>query len=96
MCGSRDYVERAWRGRPERGGEGIVAHREVLRVIPQRGDRVAVEVAHDDFLAQTSYVAAWAGCAESFDKPGHEAAVIGLLLVGVLMVLIAGNSLSPG
>ena len=43
---ARDEVECARRRRPELGVVVVVAHRVVLRVIPQAGDRVAVEVVH--------------------------------------------------
>src|SRR4029450_8380113 len=39
-------VEGAARRLPRHGGEAVVAEREVLRVVPERGDGIAVEVAH--------------------------------------------------
>ena len=41
-----DQVDRARRRRPVGVGIGVVAHGEVLGVVPQRGDGVAVIVAH--------------------------------------------------
>src|SRR5205814_3411184 len=44
---ARGQVERARRGRAERGVPVVVAHRVVLRVVPQPGDRIAIVVVHD-------------------------------------------------
>src|SRR5262249_26856126 len=49
-----DQVQRADRGRPEGGAEGIVAHGEMLRIVPERGDGVAVEVSHYHVLCFTA------------------------------------------
>src|SRR5207248_2658837 len=43
-----DQVEGAGRGRSEGGPVRVVAHGEVLGVVPQRGDGVAVVVVHDE------------------------------------------------
>ena len=92
-----DQVERAGRGRAERGVPVVVAHRVVLRVVPQPGDRVAVVVVHDQ-----------AGMAEQDRLPGarvglrvldelvHLAVVDGFLLRGVAVVLVAGQRLGVG
>src|SRR5262249_17248020 len=56
-----DEVDGTGGGRPEGGVEGVVAHREVLGVVPQPGHRVAVVVVHD--VAATAGLAgvAWGG-----------------------------------
>ena len=81
------------RGRPERRPVAVVAHREVLGVVPQPGDGVAVVVVHHLLRGRrpcrTGVVAA-AG-ADALDEVVHLAAVEGLLLVGVVVVLIAGE-----
>src|SRR5258706_8673520 len=52
-----DKVQSSRRRGAEGRGEAVVAHCEVLRVIPERRDGVAVVVAHYDRLAITTDVA---------------------------------------
>ena len=90
-----DEVERPRRGRPELGVVEVVAHRVPLRVVPQPGHGVAVVVVHDQ--AGRLVVGGRAGT-----DPGllhelvHQAAVHGLLLGGVGVVLVAGQGLRRG
>ena len=43
---ARNEIDRADRGGTEVGAIGVVAHRIVLSIVPQRGDSVAIKVAH--------------------------------------------------
>src|SRR6267143_2426707 len=54
----RDQVESARSGWPKGCAPGVVAHREELRIIPHRGDGVAVVVAHGASGPQHFIVAA--------------------------------------
>src|SRR5262249_51057651 len=65
-----DQVQRLGHGRAERGGEVVVAHREALRVVPQRGDGVAVVVVHGQ-----RRVAAGAGRAHRLYEPVEQPGV---------------------
>ncbi len=92
---ARNQVDGARRRRSKVGVIGIVAHGELLRVVPQRRDRVAIVVAHDQ-----------AGCARdrrrSRRRPGsagvereqiHQAAIEGELFGRVVMILVIRGSL---
>ena len=60
--------------------EEVIAHREVLRVIPQRRDRVAIVITHIH--------ARPAACGiRAFRKLVGQPVVIGLLFVGVVVVV---------
>jgi hypothetical protein len=85
-------VDRARRRGPERRAVGVVAHREVLRVVPQRRDGVAVVVVHDLRRVARRPERARAGAgADRLHEVVHLAFVEGLLLVGVVVVLVAGE-----
>jgi hypothetical protein len=43
---ARNQVDRAHRGRAKIGAIGVVAHRVVLGIVPQRRNRIAVKIAH--------------------------------------------------
>ena len=83
-----DQVQRANRRLPEGRAEVVVRQRVVLRVVPQCGDGVAVEVVHD-----RARVASGCGGAGRLDEGVHQAAVVGLLLGRVGVVLVAGQRL---
>src|SRR5581483_12067063 len=84
-------VQRAGGRGPERRAERAVAHGEVLRVVPQRGGRVAVVVVHDVTrdarLARRAAGAAVRPC--ELREAVHLAAVERLLLGQVVVVLVA-------
>ncbi len=82
-----DQVDRAGRGWAEGRAVGIIAHREMLRVIPQRCDGVAVEIAHHQALGVEDASAAGAGRAGVLRKQVHLAAVEGRLLGAVGVIL---------
>ncbi len=86
-----DEVERAGRRRAEDGVEVVVAHRVMLGVVPERRDRVAVEIVHHDLG-----VALRPGGAHRLDEAVHEPAVIGLLLLAVAVIHVAGGGLGAG
>ena len=67
--------------------EEVIAHCVMLRVIPQRGYGVAVVITHVHAGSATRCIAA-------FRKFIQHAVVIGLLLVGVVVVVIAGGFLA--
>jgi len=81
---TRDEVKRARCGRPERRVVAVVAHCEVLRIVPEGGHRIAVKIAHD-----LGRVAPGATVRGELDELIGEAHVVGLLLVQILVVLIA-------
>ncbi len=83
-----DQIERPGRRRPEGRVERVVAHREVLGVVPERRHRVAVEVAHDLAL-----VAPRCAVAGELDELVHQPVVEGQLLLGVVVPLVAGRGL---
>jgi len=68
----------------------------VLRIVPECRDRVAVVVAHDQTFALAE-VGAWEARAVAnsyfFGELVHQAVVEGGLLVGVIVILIAGHRL---
>src|SRR5262249_42252554 len=79
-------------GRREGGVEGVVAHREVLGVVPQPGHRVAVVVVHD--VAGTAGLPGGAGAAAGAhggDELAHLPAVERHLLRAVAVVLVASQ-----
>ena len=91
------HVDRALGRGPERGVPVVVAHRVVLRVVPQPGDGVAVVVVHDD--AGRAVVLAGGGAVVllgELDELVHLAAVFGFLLRQVVVVLVAGQRLGVG
>ena len=89
---TRNQVDRTRAGRSERGPERVVAHCELLGIVPQAGDGVAVVVIHDIIgLAGLAGVARAARRADRRHELVHGAAVKGLLLGVVVVVLIAGE-----
>ena len=89
-----DHVERPGRGRPEVRVVVVVAHRVVLRVVPQPGDGVAVVVIHDD-AGRPVFAGTQVGLGE-LDELVHRPAVERFLLRGVAVVLVAGQRLGRG
>jgi hypothetical protein len=85
-----DQVEGAGGRRAERRAERVVAHGEVLCVVPERGHGVAVVVAHH--LA-TGLAARAVAATDLLDELVHQAVVEGQLLVLVVVVLISGLEL---
>ena len=84
---ARDQIERPDRRRPPVAGEVVIAHREALRVIPERGHRIPVVVAHDDGgIALGEAGLRRHGMIER-NELVHEPAVDRLLLVHVAMIL---------
>src|SRR5215216_7959289 len=82
-----------WRGVPEDGLVVVVAHREVLCVVPKRGYSVSIEIVHDQRLVR----AVWA--TGVFHELVHEPVVEGLLLCVVVVDLVARKGLgavNPG
>ena len=84
-------VDRTRRRRPEVAAEEAVGHREVLGVVPQARDRVAVVVAHGQ--AGSTEEAAAGVDADALDEQVHGTAVVSPLLGGVVVVLVAGQRL---
>ena len=91
-----DEVDRAGRRGAERRPVRVVADREVLCLVPEAGDGVAVVVVHDRLrIAQRPppwclrrSVRAAVG-ADALDELVHRAAVERLLLVAVVVILVA-------
>src|ERR1039458_2941919 len=92
MSLSGDKVEMTGCGGPEGGGVRVVAHREALCVVPQRGDGVAVVVVHHQ--ARLGY-ARWRAVEilGVLDELVHQSVVKRVLLGGVVVVLVAGQRL---
>ncbi len=88
-----DEIQRAGSGGAESGAERIVAHREVLCVVPNRGHGIAVVVTHHDAGPFAGRVAAPAGRSHGLDKLVHEAGIESFLLVVVIVILVAGHRL---
>jgi len=80
---TRDQVDRARRRWSEGGAEGIVVEREVLGVVPQRGHRVAVVVIERQIVGARQQI-----------EVVHQPAVDGFLLVGIVMVVAAGDEVA--
>src|SRR5262249_2274109 len=80
-----NQVQRARSGWAEGGAVRVVAHGEVLRVVPEGGDGVAVVVAHGAELAEVGVGAADDGAVV------HQAAVKRALLVGVVVIFVGGD-----
>ncbi len=99
------HVDRARRRRTEVGPVRVVAHREVLGVVPQAGDGVAVVVVHDRVVGVDS--GGWSRVpfrgqalrerqrtARLLHEHVHQAVVESALLVRVPVVLVARRRLS--
>jgi hypothetical protein len=71
----------------ELGVEEIVAHGEVLRVVPQRRDGVAVIVGH----GKTGRASGSGGAFREFVR---QAAVVGFLLIGIVIIVVANQLLA--
>src|SRR5262249_27441978 len=85
-----DQIDRSGRGWTEVRGEVVIADGKVLRVVPQRGDRIAVEIPHDIAGCTGGRAAARSGSRSRFlHHLVDEAMVVSFLLCFVLMVLIA-------
>ena len=82
-----DHVDRAGRRRTIGVGIGVVAHREVLGVVPESGDGVAVEIAHHLAVGAESADAAGGAATGEFREQVVLAVVIGLLLGCIAVVL---------
>src|SRR6185312_12187763 len=91
--GLTGYQVKGAGGRGAEGGAvGVVAQREGLGVVPQGRDGVAVVVVHHQ--ARQAHVRGTAGLhVREFHELVHQAAVEGLLLRAVGMVLVAGQRL---
>src|ERR1700723_3056077 len=87
-----DDVDGSNRGGPKVGSVKVVAHREILSVIPQAGYGVAIVVAHNDPGVQVLHVGKrWtAGSTGEFGELVHQAAIKGLLFRHVVVILAAG------
>ncbi|ABA52723.1 hypothetical protein BURPS1710b_A2343 [Burkholderia pseudomallei 1710b] len=88
-----DHVQRARRRRAVGRRVCVVAHREALRVVPQRGHRVAVEVTHHLAGRAERARAAARAVARVFREEIGETVVVRLLLGGVRVVLIGRRGL---
>ena len=97
-CGvSRDEIQTTWSQGAERSLVVAVAHREVLRVVPQRGDGVAVVVVNVEPGSPEEDRLADAGVRLGvLDEIVHLAAVECALFGGVAVVLVAGESFRGG
>jgi hypothetical protein len=83
----------AWCRRAERGVIRVVIQREMLRVVPQRGDRVSVVITHHQ-ARNVEYRRSARLAFGVLDESVHRAVVEGQLLGLILVVLIAGHLLS--
>ena len=93
-------VQGAARRLARHGGEAVVGEGEVLRVVPECGDGVAVEVPHHRVpLSIASLGAELPGVGRTLSAKSreliHEAAVARALFVRVLVVLVARERLCP-
>ena len=92
---ARDQIQRAEHRRPERGLEEVVAHREALRVVPDRRHRIAVEVREVQRLVGLRRQAPVRRdeLADGRRKQIHLPVVVGDLLLRVAVILIGGRRL---
>ncbi len=94
---ARDKIEHAGRGRPKGRPIGIVVHREMLSVIPNGRDGVAIKIAHRQTLIVAIREGGGAERAGAFPDAGgeqiHQPLVEGFLFVAVIMILVAGRCL---
>ena len=88
-----DDMQRARRRRTVGVGVGVVVHRETLRVIPQRGDGVAVVVAHHQSVGTEGAGAADGVVAGMQREEVGLAVVVGLLFRRVAVILAFGIGL---
>src|SRR5262249_13097115 len=88
---ARNQIQSSWCGGTEGIAKAVIAHGKFLRVIPERGDGIAVIEAHDERLAIT-VVTRSRSDGDKFNELVHQAAVERFLLVGVVMILVAGDS----
>src|SRR5580692_11952337 len=78
---------------------GVVAHRKRLRVVPERCDGVAVEVTHHQrtievAIRKTHIAEAALAYPDGFREFVHESLIERRLLGSVVVVLVAGGSLT--
>jgi len=88
-----DEIQVAESGWPERSAEEVVAEGEVLGIIPDGGDGVAVVITHDEPFALPEIVAVGLGGAVQVHELVHQSVIHGFLLVGVAMALVADDGL---
>ncbi len=91
-----DQVDRAGGRRTELVAVGVVVQRVVLSVVPQCGHGVAVVVIHDDAAGTVGAAVFGVGRAARaagglLDEHVHLPVVLGFLLRGVAVVLVAGQ-----
>jgi hypothetical protein len=89
---ARNEIEGADRRGTEHRAIGVVVHRKTLRIVPQRGDGIAVEIGHHRGPVIATADADDAGRLDEFV---HQPAIDRLLLVGVVVVHIAGEGFGP-
>src|ERR1039458_5655001 len=82
---SRSEVERTQHGRAISRVKEVVADAEALRVVPYRGDGVAVDIPHDEVARATRGLPRAGG----LDELVHAPAVVSLLLCGVAVIVVA-------
>ena len=90
------HVERPGGRRPVGGAPRVVAHREVLGVVPQPGHAVAVVVVHDGLVSQAPrrrYLRRARGEVEAFQALRERQVAAGVLRVGVLGSLVGSELL---
>ena len=82
-------IQRSRRRWPKYSAEAVVVQRKVLRVAPQRGDRIPVVVAHDRLGVAIAMLFRIFGCRLHYviNKP----AMISLLLSRISMIHVAGD-----
>ena len=96
---ARHQIQRAQHRRPERRLEEVIAHREPLRVVPDRGHRVAVEIREVQRLVRLAARRLPSRRDELADgrrKQIHLAVVVRDLLLRVAVILIGRRRLRRG
>src|SRR5262249_60959112 len=89
----RDQVEGPRRRRPELRRIVVVVQREMLGIIPQRRDGIAIEVGHYQRLAADTGRRRPGG-ADPGRKPIHLSVVVSALFGALIVSLIRGQCLS--
>ena len=82
MCLTRDEVECSWSRGTECRAEGVITHREKLRIVPECRDGVAVKVVHHNGFVRTTTTG------DRLNELVHKAMVEGALLIFIVVILV--------
>src|SRR5437763_7389139 len=81
-----DQINRPWGGGAKCGSKEVIAQSEVLRVVPEGCNSIAIEVVHHQCLIGTRVAT------RILHEPVHKPVIESLLLIEVMVILVAGQS----